>query len=548
MGVFEADGKKITIDADKCIACGACTEACPMNVLEVVGDICEAPRVADCCQCQTCVTTCPVEAITTRTLKVIMSTITVDDLRKYYKNKSLVASCLKMNNNSPFLITVDNFPDIQHLCLGMNEFTHFPNTLSNHSYLTYLDFSFNKISDVSPLIDCGLLQTLILAHNNIQSIECISKINTLNVLDVSYNEISTCVFDSLNRLGSLKINNNQLTSLTSSGPLRTLSISNNQLTLIHLQSTQLQSLSVCDNPLQTIDLTIPSLTLLDLSGTNIQSTKMDLPSLFSLNLISCNLTSLQTEFHSLKSLTYLSLQGCCLSELPDEITFISSLKRIDMSRNDFHVFPSKILTLTTLECLDMTNSVIDEYDSLTSLGNLRTAMFCCDGVKTTREYFKQRLPTNCELYTAEYGFCDFIIKGLYLGSYPNAHNKNYLNSINVTHILTVADLHPVFPTNFIYKCINIDDDVTENISQHFNECFEFIDAARRNGSVFVHCAAGVSRSASVVIAYLMKEKKMSYSKAYSHVQNKRPIICPNQAFREQLIEFGKTLESSCVIS
>lgn len=60
---------------------------------------------------------------------------------------------------------------------------------------------------------------------------------------------------------------------------------------------------------------------------------------------------------------------------------------------------------------------------------------------------------------------------------------------------------------------------------------------KNNRKVFVHCAAGVSRSASFVIAYLMKSKLMPYLDAYALVKCKRPIIKPNSGFVKQLEEY-----------
>ena len=59
--------------------------------------------------------------------------------------------------------------------------------------------------------------------------------------------------------------------------------------------------------------------------------------------------------------------------------------------------------------------------------------------------------------------------------------------------------------------------------------------------VLVHCYAGVSRSASVVIAYLMNQHGMSLKDAYQYVKNKRYFIKPNEGFRKQLVQFQREL-------
>jgi len=83
----------------------------------------------------------------------------------------------------------------------------------------------------------------------------------------------------------------------------------------------------------------------------------------------------------------------------------------------------------------------------------------------------------------------------------------------------------------------------QNLSSHFEAAFEFIDLARQSDSViFVHCAAGISRSATVVIAYLMREYAMSCSEAYQFVKARRSIISPNLDFMGELHEFEKRLK------
>jgi protein-tyrosine phosphatase len=81
----------------------------------------------------------------------------------------------------------------------------------------------------------------------------------------------------------------------------------------------------------------------------------------------------------------------------------------------------------------------------------------------------------------------------------------------VTHVLQVlSGLNPCFPTDLKYKVINVMDVPWENLTKYFIPACRFIkDALTNGGTVFVHCYAGVSRSASIVIAYLMQEKNLN---------------------------------------
>ena len=68
-----------------------------------------------------------------------------------------------------------------------------------------------------------------------------------------------------------------------------------------------------------------------------------------------------------------------------------------------------------------------------------------------------------------------------------------------------------------------------------------LDEGRRNGNgVLVHCQAGISRSATVVIAFLMKHEGLTLNDAYKLVKEKRPVISPNINFMGCLVKFEKT--------
>ena len=80
-----------------------------------------------------------------------------------------------------------------------------------------------------------------------------------------------------------------------------------------------------------------------------------------------------------------------------------------------------------------------------------------------------------------------------------------------------------------------------NIIKYFKECIEFIEKADK---VFVHCLCGVSRSATIVIAYLMWKAHCGYYDAYFFVKNRRCFIAPNDGFVHQLKIFENLLKSN----
>ena len=90
----------------------------------------------------------------------------------------------------------------------------------------------------------------------------------------------------------------------------------------------------------------------------------------------------------------------------------------------------------------------------------------------------------------------------------------------------------------------IDDDQDERISEHFFTVYNIISKAlSENKNVIVHCAAGMSRSPSLVIAYLMIENRWCYEEAYNYVKSRRPIVEPNIGFVKQLKALEYKLKS-----
>lgn len=95
------------------------------------------------------------------------------------------------------------------------------------------------------------------------------------------------------------------------------------------------------------------------------------------------------------------------------------------------------------------------------------------------------------------------------------------------------------------KCINIADNSEQILTKFFDEAHQFIDEARRKKcNVLVHCLAGISRSPTIAIAYLMRVNSLRLKDAYNLVKQCRPQIDPNLSFVGQLMVYEKSLEDN----
>ena len=126
----------------------------------------------------------------------------------------------------------------------------------------------------------------------------------------------------------------------------------------------------------------------------------------------------------------------------------------------------------------------------------------------------------------------------FVGSQDVAADFSLLSQHNVTHILNVASrVECPFLKDFKYLKVDILDLPSTDIREYFPACFAFIEEGIKSGRVLVHCNAGRSRSASIVIGYLMKYLKMDFEEAFDHLKSKRPSAEPNIGFLLQLQDY-----------
>jgi protein-tyrosine phosphatase len=125
---------------------------------------------------------------------------------------------------------------------------------------------------------------------------------------------------------------------------------------------------------------------------------------------------------------------------------------------------------------------------------------------------------------------------LFLGGLVDAQDPCFLTSNNIQSVVTVDTWKPhSLKFNPYQLHLPVLDMGNENIAQYFRFAFRWLqDELRQGRNVLVHCQAGVSRSPSIVMAYLMQRNQMSSTQAYEYVQKYRPQIRPNAGFRRQL--------------
>jgi atypical dual specificity phosphatase len=165
------------------------------------------------------------------------------------------------------------------------------------------------------------------------------------------------------------------------------------------------------------------------------------------------------------------------------------------------------------------------------------------------DYFERRnLRIAC---TQRFALEDFppqaseILPRLYLSDMYSATDPLTLKRLGITHVVSVVkDPWYKYPTTIRHLCLPIHDLPSSNIEGYLDSCVTWIKHAldKEDARVMVHCMWGMSRSASIVIAYVMATRGTSLLRSLSHVRGKRKVVRPNQGFLRQLICYEQKLK------
>lgn len=133
---------------------------------------------------------------------------------------------------------------------------------------------------------------------------------------------------------------------------------------------------------------------------------------------------------------------------------------------------------------------------------------------------------------------DEILPRLYIGDASAALNYDFLKKKGFTHIVNAAkEIPSPFSGEFSYLNLKLDDSLDQNLSSALDRSFSYINGVLTYAAeprVLVHCAAGISRSSSVIIYYLMRHYGYSFDRALKFIKKYHPQTRPNLSFENQL--------------
>eukprot|EP00803_Ostreobium_quekettii_P002330 evm.model.scf_303EXC.1 EVM.evm.TU.scf_303EXC.1 scf_303EXC:1395-14605(+) len=175
--------------------------------------------------------------------------------------------------------------------------------------------------------------------------------------------------------------------------------------------------------------------------------------------------------------------------------------------------------------LDGTHPIVDAYELKIRLEHmLRRLRMLQDAASTARPIF--------------------VAQRVYLGNAMASQALHTLKHLGVGHIVNATDdlLLPDDEWGFVCMRVAMADNENEDIERHFESVRRFINSAKESGSgVLVHCHEGKSRSAALVLAYLLMENKWTLKDAMAFLLDRQPKACPNPGFMQRLLDLDERL-------
>lgn len=144
----------------------------------------------------------------------------------------------------------------------------------------------------------------------------------------------------------------------------------------------------------------------------------------------------------------------------------------------------------------------------------------------------------------------YIVDGIYLGCMHDALDEQKLASLNIRLVVSIMNGREIRRVcrkiasipSITHVAFVAEDTIDTNILDKMLETLFVVDSFRRkhpDAGIIIHCKAGISRSASLMISYLMLRYNVPLVDAYKYVKSNRSIVEPNAGFMKQLSEIDR---------
>lgn len=151
-------------------------------------------------------------------------------------------------------------------------------------------------------------------------------------------------------------------------------------------------------------------------------------------------------------------------------------------------------------------------------------------------------PDIATILQEDFSALSCIVPGIYLTGTFGLQPETFAAAKIWLVVNSTNELPLVKIPNLITVRVPVEDDTGHRIDRYFDDVADLMETVRRRGyGSVVHCAAGVSRSAALTLAYLLKYTDLNLHEAFRHTRLLRPVIRPNMSFMKQLVDYESKL-------
>lgn len=265
-----------------------------------------------------------------------------------------------------------------------------------------------------------------------------------------------------------------------------------------------------------------------------------------IDLSNNKLNTIPTSIMTLPRLKYLLLDHNQISSVPvswdaAEPYELHSLLEVGLEWNKLSEFPSHLLEIAPLlEKVFMCENVgIQNLPPLACFPSTHRMEIRLDNRPSLMEQFERGGYAQCLAVNWNKIYPDKVMEYVFLGSLRTAQCVEVYRDLDIKFVLTAGrGLSVHLEKGMDQLELPVDDVPGADISGFFDEAFQFIDKARSTQrGVLIHCFAGLSRSVTVMVAYLMKFRGLPRDAALEEVRRARPNACPNDGFMVKLTQY-----------
>jgi len=205
-----------------------------------------------------------------------------------------------------------------------------------------------------------------------------------------------------------------------------------------------------------------------------------------------------------------------------------NVKRITVNNNK-ELEKIEIINCNSLGVLDISNC--PKLKQIDGLENHNIKLLECEG-DTDINFLEDKFDINVMIAKANEEI-NYIVDNIYLGDC--SHEEEELLTLGISYVFNMTPHNYRKYDKIIEFNIPLKDEITQNIIDIFPDVVKKVKELNDTGAkIYIHCHAGVSRSASLVIYYLIVYYNIDFEQAFKYVREKRVCVQPNHGFAEQL--------------